>query len=293
MCLGQPGRSQGADAEHRGAVTPGRQNIGAERALERRRLLAHVRADIIPGLEELVDPAADPGDLIALADLHSRRLRAELESLDNSVALFGLSGVDDPSCVEEHEWVRGHLHDTALQILEFVAGDGFGTGLSATKIARLAGGAARDLHRWVDSVNDPDEPELLPELELITEQARSLDPRVQLVVGDIGTPPTSDEVEALAGAVREAVTNARKHSHASNVIVRVECDEHGHTAVTVSDDGIGFELEEAENGSGLGVKGSIVGRMKRVGGHASLQGAPGGGTLVTLVTSRQGAWNRS
>jgi len=289
MCLGQSGQSQGADAEHRGAVTCGRHDIGAQRALERRRLLAHVRTDIISGLEELVDPAAAPAELIALADLHSRRLRAELESLDDSTALFGLAGVDDPACADEHEWVRGHLHDTALQILEFVAGDGFGTGLSAAKIARLAGGAARDLHRWVDSVDDPDGPGLLPELELITEQARSLDPRVELVVGDVGAPPTSDQVEALAGAVREAVTNARKHSNAKHVIVRVECDEHGHTAVTVSDDGIGFDLEQAENGSGLGLKGSIVGRMKRAGGHASLQDAPGGGTLVTLVTSRQGA----
>ncbi len=289
MYLGQQGQPQGAGGEHCGAVTYGRHDIGAERALERRRLLAHVRADIIPGLEELVDPAASPAELIALAGLHSHRLRAELESLDDSIALFGLAGVDDPACAEEHEWVRGHLHDTALQILEFVAGDAFGTGLSATKIARLAGGAARDLHRWVDSVGNPDVPQLLPELELITEQARSLDPRIErLVVRDIGVPPTSDQVEALAGAVREAVTNARKHSNAKHVIVRVECDEHGRTVVTVSDDGIGIDLEQAENGNGLGLKGSILGRMRRVGGHASLEDAPGGGTLVTLVTSRPG-----
>ena len=55
-----------------------------------------------------------------------------------------------------------------------------------------------------------------------------------------------------------------------------------------SDPGIEV-IAQAENGNGLGVKGSIVGRMRRVGGHASLQDAPGGGTLVTLVTSRQGA----
>jgi signal transduction histidine kinase len=288
MSLGQPGRSHGAEAEHRGEVTPGRRSIRGERAQERERLLAHVRADIIPGLEELADPAAAPVDLLARADHHSRRLRAELES-SGDTALFGTAFVEDPDCAEEHEWVRGHLHDTALQILEFVAGDGFGTGLSATKIARLAGGAARDLHRWVDSVDTAAAPQLLPELELITEQARLLDPRVELVVGDIGTPPTSEQVEALAGAVREAVTNARKHAHASNVVVRVECDEDGRTAVTVTDNGIGIDLEAAANGNGLGLKGSIVGRMKRVGGDASLEDAPGGGTLVTLVTSRQGA----
>jgi signal transduction histidine kinase len=56
----------------------------------------------------------------------------------------------------------------------------------------------------------------------------------------------------------------------------------------VADDGVGIDPELVANATGLGVKGSIVGRMKRVGGHASLQDAPGGGTLVTLVTARQG-----
>ncbi len=289
MSLGQPGRTQGADADDRGAMHPCEDAIRGERALERERLLERLRADIIPGLEELVDPEASPADLLAAADRQSRRLRSALEGSDGGNALFGVDAEDDPACAEEREWVRGHLHDTALQILEFIAGDGFGTGLSAAKLPRLAGGAARDLQRWVDSVDQPAQAELLPELELITEQARTLDPRIELVVGEIGTPPTREQVEALTGAVREAVTNARKHANASHVIVRVECDGDGRTAVTVCDDGIGFDLEEAQSSNGLGVKGSILGRMKRVGGHASLQDAPGGGTLVTLVTPRQGA----
>jgi anti-sigma regulatory factor (Ser/Thr protein kinase) len=288
MSLGQKGRAPGASADNRRVVGSWRQGIDDGRAVERERLFARLRTVIIPGLEELADPAAEPADLIALADRQSRRLRAELERPDGADGFFGLAGVDDAARAEEREWVRGHLHDTALQILEFIAGDGFGTGLSAEKIAGLAGGAARDLQRWVDSVDRPAPAELLPELELITEQARTLDPRVELVVGEIGTPPTSEQVEALAGAVREAVTNARKHANASHVVVRVERGEDGHTAVTVTDDGIGIDLERAEQGTGLGVKGSIVGRMKRVGGHASLEGAPGGGTLVTLVTGRQG-----
>jgi anti-sigma regulatory factor (Ser/Thr protein kinase) len=287
MILGQPRRAQGADADDRHAGEPRRGR--GDRALERERLLARVRTDIIPGLEELVHPTASPADLLALADRQSRDLRAELERTDGGDALFGLTGVDDPACAEERAWVRGHLHDTALQILEFIAGDGFGTGLSAAQIARLAGGAARDLHRWVELVDAPVEAQLLPELELITEQARSLDPRVELVIGDVGVPPTSDQVEALAGAVREALTNARKHANATHVVVRVDCDSDGHTTVTITDDGAGIDLDQAKNGNGLGVKYSIVGRMKRAGGYASLEDAPGGGTIVTLVTSRQGA----
>jgi signal transduction histidine kinase len=287
MNQGQQGRAHHAGADNGGGAGPWQQGTDGGRAVERERLFARLRTVIIPGLETLVDPAAAPAGLIVLADRQSRLLRAELESPEDS-DLFRLASLDDPAAVEAREWVRGHLHDTALQILEFIAGDGFGTGLSATKIARLAGGAARDLHRWVDSVDEQREAELLPELELITEQARTLDPRVELVVGGIGTPPTNEQVEALTGAVREAVTNARKHANASHVIVRVECDDDGRTSITVTDDGVGIDLEQAEAAGGLGVKGSIVGRMKRVGGHASLEDAPGGGTLVTLVTPRQG-----
>lgn len=290
ISLGQQRRALGGGADNRGVVDPCQQEVDGPRAdgRERERLFARLRTVIIPGLEELVDPLAAPADLIALADRHSRRLRAELERPEDS-ELFSPGSGDDPAAAEEREWVRGHLHDTALQILEFIAGDGFGTGLSAAHIARLAGGAARDLHRWLDAVDAELEAELVAELELVTAQARTLDPRVELVVGGLGTQPTGEQVEALTGAVREAVTNARKHAHASHVIVRVECDDDGRTSVTVTDDGVGIDLEQAQNGNGLGVKGSIVGRMKRVGGHASLEDAPGGGTLVTLVTSRQGA----
>jgi anti-sigma regulatory factor (Ser/Thr protein kinase) len=259
------------------------------RANERERMRARLRAEIVPGLEQLADPTAEPADLIALADVQGCRLRAELESLSDTDDVISLDPVVERAREEEREWLRGHLHDTALQILEFIAGDGFGTGLSASQISTLAGGAAHDLHRWIDGGDEQAEAELLPELEQVTAEARLLDPRVELVVGHIGTPPTSEQVAALAGAVREAVTNARKHAQATHVIVRVETGSDGRTAVTVTDDGVGIDPELVANATGLGVKGSIVGRMKRVGGHASLEDAPGGGTLVTLITSRQGA----
>lgn len=278
MTLGQSGRSN-HDKTPVGAT--GR----TDRALARERLLARVRTEVIPSLEELVDPDAEPAELIALADRNSRRLRAELER-PHSAALFDVD-LGDPACAEEHEWVRGHLHDTALQILEFIAGDGFGTGLEAPNVARLAGGAASDLQRWVDSMQTTVEQELVPELELIAEQACTLYPRVELQVGAIGVPPSSEQVEALAGAVREAVNNARKHAKASQVIVRVECDDDGRTAVTVTDNGTGIDHEQVAEAGGLGVKGSILGRMSRVGGYASLAAAPGGGTQVTLITPRQ------
>jgi len=292
MSLGQGGRPSGAS----GAQTTGRctpyDTIEWARAIERQLLRDRLRTTIVPGLEQLVDPAASPRDLIALADVQARHLRSELESQAHRDS-HDLLGVEFDAPVlrareAEREWVRGHLHDTALQILEFIAGDGFGTGLSAGKIARLAGGAARDLHRFINRADELASTQLLPELERITAEARFLEPRVELVVAGVNSPPTGEQASALAGAVREAVTNARKHAQASHVVVRVETTHDGSTAVTVTDDGVGIDPDRASESNGLGVQGSIVGRMRRVGGQASLEREPGGGTRVTLVTSYAG-----
>ena len=255
------------------------------RASERRALRARLRAEILPGIERLVDPSRDPAELIALAGVEGRRVRAMLTTSDADGDLVGFHHAERRARVDEREWARGYLHDTALQILEFIAGDGFDTGLTADKISNLAGGAASDLRRWIDAGAEPSTARLVPELEQVTAEARALHQGVQLVVGDIASEPTGEQVTALAGAVREAVTNARKHASASAVIVRVESGDDGQTAVTVTDDGVGLDLERAARSSGFGVAHSIVGRMQRVGGRASLGPAPGGGTCVTLVAS--------
>ena len=252
---------------------------------ERDALRARMRAVIVPGLERLADPSADPADLIVLADVQARRLRAELESPERPQGPACMDADEWQAREEEREWVRGHLHDTALQILEFIAGGGFGTGLCAEQIANLAGGAARDLRHWTD-VDERAGAKLVPALEEVTSQAmRPLDPPARLVVGAIGAQPSGEHVAALTGAVREAVTNARKHARASQVVVYVECDEE-RTAVTVIDDGVGIDPRRAAQSDGLGVSRSIVGRMRRIGGQASFEDAPGGGTLVRLLAPR-------
>lgn len=252
------------------------------------RLRARVREEVIPGLEALARPDAAPAELVKLADHQSRRLRAELEP-DVGDALFGRSIADDPACAAAREWVRQHLHDTALQVLEYVAGNAMGMGLDASQIANATSIFVNDLREWVAGPATPAEKELSTELERVIERDRSLGSHVQLETAEANPRLPSEEVEAIAGAVFEAVTNARKHAEAENVYVRVVVDGEGQVdAVTVTDDGIGIDLEQAQNSTGLGVKGSIVGRMKRVGGEASIEGAPGEGTVVRLVTPKQG-----
>ena len=98
-----------------------------------------------------------------------------------------------------------------------------------------------------------------------------------IVVNDF---PMDASLNALVGAAGEAMTNAAKHSGADRVSVYAE-----HTGeaieVFVTDQGSGFELGEIADDR-RGVVDSIVGRMERHGGSATIDSEPGEGTEVTL-----------
>lgn len=87
-------------------------------------------------------------------------------------------------------------------------------------------------------------------------------------------------VAGIVSCVREAVTNATKHSGADGVVVEAEAD--GSTlVVTVSDDGVGFVPEAHHSGSGIGL--SILDRARDLGFDASVDSTPGRGTTVRIV----------
>lgn len=97
--------------------------------------------------------------------------------------------------------------------------------------------------------------------------------------------PTLDPavVDALAGAVGEACTNAAKHGDARTVTVYAEPTDDG-LVCSVKDDGRGFEPGSAAEGVGL--TRSIRGRMAEVGGHVDVDPNPGRGTEVRLTVPR-------
>lgn len=88
----------------------------------------------------------------------------------------------------------------------------------------------------------------------------------------------------FAHCVREALTNVSRHSGASSATVRAH--RRG-TAVTVEvvDHGRGFD-PAAIPASRRGITGSIIGRMREAGGHASVTSHPGRGSVVRLVHDR-------
>lgn len=93
-----------------------------------------------------------------------------------------------------------------------------------------------------------------------------------------------DVVDALAGAVGEALTNAGKHGQARTVVVYVEPTD-DEVFVSVKDDGDGFAVDQATEGVGL--TRSIRGRLQDVGGRVELSSTPGSGTEVRLWAPRR------
>jgi signal transduction histidine kinase len=88
-------------------------------------------------------------------------------------------------------------------------------------------------------------------------------------------------VDAVAGAVTEALTNAGKHGAAGRVTVYVGPDEvAGGVLCSVKDDGAGFDVEAVAEG--IGLQRSLRARVAEVGGRTEIDGNPGHGTEVRL-----------
>ena len=103
--------------------------------------------------------------------------------------------------------------------------------------------------------------------------------RVEVLFVDDDPPFVAPAVvEAIAGAVGEALTNAHKHGHASRATVFVDIDDE--VFCSVKDDGQGFDPEAVA--AGTGIRQSIEGRLAEVGGSAEVDARPGTGTEVRL-----------
>jgi len=102
-----------------------------------------------------------------------------------------------------------------------------------------------------------------------------------VVVGDL---PVDDVVATLGQATREAVVNAAKHSGAPTVSLYSEVTPNS-VVVFVRDRGTGFD-PAAVAPDRRGLRDSVVARLTRTGGTATVRSSPGEGTEVELCLPR-------
>ncbi|MFC6287729.1 PspC domain-containing protein [Nocardioides sp. GCM10027113] len=176
---------------------------------------------------------------------------------------------------QERADVAAHLHDSVLQTLALIqknAHDG-------PVVARLARSQERDLRAWLYSGERTDESTVASALRGVAARVED-DHGVSVEVVTVGDRAFSEPLRPLVSATGEAVTNAAKHAGTPTVDVYAEITDAA-VDVFVRDRGRGFDPEAvAEDRHGL--RHSILDRMQRHGGTASVRSASGEGTEVRL-----------
>jgi signal transduction histidine kinase len=106
------------------------------------------------------------------------------------------------------------------------------------------------------------------------------DARVDVLVAHDVPGLTRGKADALVGAVSEALVNSGKHGHATKATIYVEPGERGEVFCSVKDNGTGFDPATVREG--LGLTGSVRGRVEGSGGRVEIDGAPGRGAEVRM-----------
>ena len=175
------------------------------------------------------------------------------------------------------EEVARTLHDGVLQTLAVVQRRS-----DDSELARLARQQERELREYLFGAGVAHGGgDLGAALRHVCGRAESRDGttiRVVIAPDVPDLPPAT--VEAIAGAVGEACTNASKHGRARIITVYAEPAD-GAVLCSVKDDGTGFDLVGAVEGVGL-VR-SVRGRIAEVGGSVEVDPNPGRGTEVRLL----------
>lgn len=177
---------------------------------------------------------------------------------------------------QERADVAAHLHDSVLQTLALLqknAGD-------QAAVATLARRQERELRAWLYGDETEQADTWAAAMRAVcadVEDAHQV-PVEAVVVGDVALDP---DVGALVRAAREAMVNAAKHAGVDRIDVYGETDGR-RVEVFVRDRGRGFDPDHVPEDR-MGVRGSIVDRVERHGGTASIRSRPGQGTEVALT----------
>ncbi|MFF4622384.1 sensor histidine kinase [Nonomuraea jabiensis] len=184
---------------------------------------------------------------------------------------------------EERERARTArvLHDRILQTLEALVRDGW---IGDESVRARVAEESRWLRAYLRGDDGGPDGDVLAALEAVVRQAVGRGLHVEFNASRLRASPDRDRipgeiVDALAGALREALTNVVKHADVEHAVVWAEVQA-GVVTLSVLDHGRGFDMGERPDG--LGISRSIIERVASVGGTASVEAAPGEGTHVSV-----------
>jgi signal transduction histidine kinase len=156
--------------------------------------------------------------------------------------------------------IAAHLHDSVLQTLALIQNRAG----ASSEVARIARAQERELRDWLFVGDAPVVEDLAAELSGVA-AAIELDHAVRIDVVAAGVSVSGHP--SLVAATREAMLNAARHA-GGTVSVYLETSEDA-VDVFVRDRGPGVDLD-ALPADRMGIRESIIGRMARAGGTATV-----------------------
>jgi signal transduction histidine kinase len=177
---------------------------------------------------------------------------------------------------DERAEMAAHLHDSVLQTLALIQR----RVPENRAVVRLARRQERELRAWLNGG-----PALGTGNTLNTALARAAEEvedehDVLVELSTAGDATIDERLSSLILAAREAMANAARFGGVDRVFVLSEVAEHG-VRLVVRDQGVGFDPAEVADDR-RGIRESIVGRLERLGGSATIHSQPGQGTEVDL-----------
>lgn len=207
---------------------------------------------------------------------------------------------------QERAEVAAHVHDSVLHTLTLIQRSAD----DPREVSRLARAQERELREWLyrpygEAKEEEQRPQTLSAAVKATAAEVEDDHGVPIEVVCVGDCPLDEGLEAQIQAAREAMVNAAKYGVGGGAAgagghgggptraeaggggaVQVFAEVEGRTVfVSVRDRGPGFDPDAVPEDR-MGVRESVIGRMRRHGGTARVRSAPGEGTEVELEMER-------
>jgi PAS domain S-box-containing protein len=193
----------------------------------------------------------------------------------------------------ERRYIARELHDDtsqaliglvfALEILKRDAGNPDAVAAGVVELDRIIGEILDNLHHLAVDLR----PTALDHLGLIPAVRQYIDGigekhslAIHLVVPELSERLPEDIETALYRIIQEALANVVRHAKATQAIVRIDVEDRTIRAF-VSDDGIGFNIEEALTKERLGLFGMRE-RAEMLGGTLTVITEPGLGTRISI-----------
>jgi len=177
---------------------------------------------------------------------------------------------------EQRSQMAAHLHDSVLQTLALIQNRAG----ASSEAARLARAQERELRAWLYDGDAPADSDLPTDLRDYA-GALELDYPVRIDVVSAGLSAERASGE-LAAAAREAILNAARHA-GGEISVYIEGSASG-VDVFIRDRGAGFRIDDVPSDR-LGVRESIIGRMRRAGGSGRVRSDDNGTEVHLSITA--------